>query len=109
MTIYTPETTQVVIAQIETEAAGPAWVRPYTGLKIEVVGGKKYRGVRGTVVRHIKDKYDRFWSYYQSGTLVEMRERNGYIGYVVWIEPDQPDADGNRDRFWVKAEYIKPI
>lgn len=38
-----------------------------------------------------------------------MTEKIGRTGFVVMVDPDQPDKDGKRERFYVKAEYIRPI
>lgn len=88
------------------------WVKPHFGLRVEVYRGRKHAGKTGYVVSLQQDRFytgGRYGSPDQNMIAEQLRNSVGRDGFIVMIDPDQSDNDGKRERFFVKAEYIRPI
>lgn len=107
------ETTETIeIAAVNRPEWMDGWVRPHYGLHVEVYGGRKHAGKTGYVVLLQRDQFSHDTRYMTDPMKTiwgSMTEKIGRTGFVVMVDPDQPDKDGKRERFYVKAEYIRPI
>lgn len=78
--------------------------RPDPGKRVRVSGGRKYKGITGTVVRNIQDKYVNAFRYGNEASF-HMREMERRYGFVVLVQPD----DASIKPFWTKADNVEVI
>lgn len=84
--------------------------RPNVGRRVTVIGGRKYRGKLGVVVRHQVDRYEDAFRYGNEASqhYKQMAGRYGFVCMVREIQVDDDDGSllDTGNVFWVKARYL---
>lgn len=71
------------------------------GLKVEIVAGRKHKGLKGTVERVMPSKFG-FPFRYKSGASLDLAHMRKREGYCALVKPDTGPS------VWVACEYLMP-